>query len=295
MGSRDTSSKYLIDHDPEGIVRWLLKDNSATVLRSLNTEFEFVSRRSDSLWLLHGEEVGQFCVLIELQLKYDAEMPARLQNYAAMARQKYKLPILPVVIYLSPPPKTVTLASSFHLEFMGLVTHQDFLVVKIWELDARSTNQIPDGLLPFIALMKNTSEQIVLDAAFRLQKYSNADELQTILALFAKMTMSTEFVNNLLSRLNIVIVLTETPFFKEFLREAHETGHAEGHAEGRKDTLVRNILRVVSHRLGQPSNNMDRRLEALLPDKLELVLDAAVFSADFNQFEQQLQEIESTQ
>ncbi|MBX3055623.1 MAG: hypothetical protein KF770_04045 [Anaerolineae bacterium] len=90
--------------------------------------------------------------LAELQLQYDATMPARLQNYAAMARQKFDLPIVPIVIYLTPPPAGIELASAYHSEFMGLVTHQDFKAIKLWEINAVEAlaMDLPVGILPYV-------------------------------------------------------------------------------------------------------------------------------------------------
>jgi hypothetical protein len=85
VGDKDIGGKYLIDRDPTGWVRWLLQDDALTVTNILNMEFQFVLRRGDSL--LQVEGTGEpFLVLIELQLHYDPKMPARMQNYCAMAR-----------------------------------------------------------------------------------------------------------------------------------------------------------------------------------------------------------------
>lgn len=40
------------------------------------------------------------------------------------------------VVYLLPPPAGTTLEGAFHKEFMGQVTHQDFQVIALWELEA---------------------------------------------------------------------------------------------------------------------------------------------------------------
>jgi len=39
-------------------------------------------------------------LLVELQLHYDLEMPRRMQAYAALAEEKYRLPVYPLVLSL---------------------------------------------------------------------------------------------------------------------------------------------------------------------------------------------------
>lgn len=119
MGNKDISGKYLIDRDPEGWIRWLLNDPTLEVLEVLNPEFQFIGRRGDSLLRVRGQ-AGEFGALAELQLSYDPNMPARVQNYTAMGRQKLGLDIVPIVVYLTPPPSGVELATAYHTEFMGL-------------------------------------------------------------------------------------------------------------------------------------------------------------------------------
>ncbi|MCI0578098.1 MAG: hypothetical protein L0331_18080, partial [Chloroflexi bacterium] len=83
MGEKDISGKFLIDRDPEGWVRWLLDDPTLVVTNVLSTEFQFVTRRGDSLLLVQRPDGLTFGALAELQLHPEAKMPARLQNYCA--------------------------------------------------------------------------------------------------------------------------------------------------------------------------------------------------------------------
>lgn len=102
MAEADIGSKWLIGQSPETWVQWALVDPTITVEEQLSTEFQHVSRLSDSL-LRVRDRVGLFLVLTELQLHYDQRMPLRMRAYTALAEEKYNLPVYPIVFYLLPP------------------------------------------------------------------------------------------------------------------------------------------------------------------------------------------------
>lgn len=89
----DLSAKETLDQTAEAWVRWILADQKVEVEASLSTEFQFVGRRSDSLFQVRGK-VGRFLALTEIQLRHDPEMPRRMRAYAALAEQKYRQPVL---------------------------------------------------------------------------------------------------------------------------------------------------------------------------------------------------------
>ncbi len=61
---------------------------------------------------------------------YDPNMPWRMQAYAALAEEKYRLSVYPLVFYLLPPLSDVTLPGRYYREFRGLVARRDFRVIK---------------------------------------------------------------------------------------------------------------------------------------------------------------------
>ena len=70
---------------------------------SISSTVQWVSRESDVLVRTYSPQDGEFLVLNELQLRYTSEMPRRIRAYAALAEERYKLPI------------------SFLLDFWGLI------------------------------------------------------------------------------------------------------------------------------------------------------------------------------
>ncbi len=74
--------------------------------------------------------------------------------YAALARRKYKQDVYVTVVYFMPPPKDKDIVEVYHREFMGQQAHQDFQVIKLWELKADQVIAFDNPvLLPFVPLM----------------------------------------------------------------------------------------------------------------------------------------------
>ncbi|MFQ5857974.1 MAG: hypothetical protein ACE5LU_20405 [Anaerolineae bacterium] len=94
MGKADISSKWLLGEEPEAWVRWMMADPTLEIEVFLSAEFQHVLRHSDVLLRLRDDD-GPFLLLIELQLRYDPDMPWRVQAYAALAEEKYRLPAYP--------------------------------------------------------------------------------------------------------------------------------------------------------------------------------------------------------
>ena len=276
MDSKDVGGKHLIDRDPDGWVRWLLEAPSLVVEEVLTTDFQFVGRRSDSLLRVRGK-LGPFGVLTELQLYYDPKMPARMQNYTAMARQKTRLNIVPIVVYLTPLPAGVELPTCYHSEFMGLVTHQDFKAVPVWEVDAAEALAIdlPVSILPFVPLMAGADETMVAECARRIRAAPDSEELETVLALFAMTWMDAKAVERIV-RWSMRIVLERSPIYQEILERGLERGKRES------------ILRFLYWRFGTAPASIKARLGRLLLVALNTLLDDVLAAADLSAFKERL-------
>ncbi len=284
MGEKDIGGKYLIDRDPEGWVRWLLHEPDATVTQTLSSEFQFVGRRSDSLLqvMLNGV---LFLVLIELQLHYDLAMPLRMLIYCALARQKYSLPVLPIVIYLVEPSPGIAVAENYHTDFKGYITHQDFMVVKMWELNAHETlkQPAPAGLLPYVPLMAGADIDVVKECAQRIRQEPDHEELETILALFAMIKLNVEQVAQIV-RWHVTI-LEKSPIYQEILLKGVQQGLEQGLELGREQELRQNIGRILTRRFGQrESISVTMQLELLSLATLETVFDEALTAPDMAAF-----------
>ncbi|HEY68846.1 MAG TPA: Rpn family recombination-promoting nuclease/putative transposase, partial [Thermoflexia bacterium] len=212
--------------EPTEWVRWLLRDTTAEVEEWLSGEFQFILRHSDAILRVRGRE-GSFILVVEVQLRADRRMPRRMRAYAALAEERYNLPVYPVVFYLLAPSKEVEPPGYYHSEFMGLVAHQDFRVVKVWEIEARRVlEEGVTALLPFMPLMKGVDEEIIRAGARLLREREVGEETEVALALFASFVMEPEQLQRIV-RWDMA-VLRESPWYKQILEEGLQQGLQQG-------------------------------------------------------------------
>ncbi len=264
MGKADIGGKHVLGSAPETWVRWLFENPELDVLETVTEEFRFVLRHSDEL-LLVQEENERFLLLTELQLHDDARMARRMRAYAALAEEKYDLPVYAVVLHLLPPGKASGPIACYHGEFKGLVAHQDYRVVKAWEIEATEVLERDVlALVPYVPLMKGAGEKEIQAGAQLLRQRNVGEEMEVVLALFASFVMEPEKIRKLM-RWNMVI-LKESPWYQEILQE----GQQEGRQEGRQEEGRRGILRLFDVRFN-PSPEVMRGLEQQLRDVKDLV------------------------
>jgi len=247
MAAADTGSKWLIGQSPEAWVRWVLQDPTVQVEAQLSTEFQSLTRLSDSL--LRVSRAGEtFLVLTEVQLRPDPRMPRRLRAYTALAEEKYDLLVYPIVFHLLPPGREQETAKVYHSELLGLIAHQDFVVIKAWELEAGEIVQQGNlALLPFIPLMRGADEAVIRRGAERLRAAPEGEQLETLLGLFASFVLDIETIQQLVRwDMN---VLRESPWYQEILAEGLTQGRAEGLAQGLKQGLEQGRREAILHLL----------------------------------------------
>lgn len=186
----DIGSKRLISLSPNQWVRWLTDNRDLTVREILSSDFQWVARENDVLLKVYSPQDGEFLLLNELQLRYSPKMPRRIRAYAALAEERYSLPVYPVLINILPISTTQLIPSSYHSEIMGMMAHQDYRVINLWEVEANLVfEQKLSALLPFVPILKNGSNETTVRQAVQLLR---ADEqlqeleplLSFLLALF---------------------------------------------------------------------------------------------------------------
>ncbi len=331
MGDSDIGSKYIVELDPTAWIRWLLHDPAAEVEAQLTGEFKFVERRNDLLFRVHSSG-RTFLVLIEIQAYYDREMPARMLAYTALARARYGLPVYPIVIYLLPPTEQVQIPRNVHDEIMGIITHQDFVVVELWELDAAlMAAQAPTTFLPLVPLMRGIEARILYDCMQRVEQESTAAaELKVVLAIFASRTLGKEVVERIMSI--DTRLLEEFPLYKEMwlmaeeraykqvfekalaeghtkgieegrekgivegrakgIAEGRAKGIAEGRAEGRTAEALSNLVTILYARLGDVPPTLHEQIAQLTAEQLETLIVAAIKMPNYAEFAQQVQQVQ---
>jgi predicted transposase YdaD len=217
---------------------------------------------------------GEFLILTELQLRYNSKMPLRMRAYAALAQERYGLPVYPVLVNILPPSDKTVVCDRFESNFLGLQARQDFHVINLWEVDAEMVfEQSLDTLLPFIPILKDGgNQQTVRRALVQLQQNEQLVELESLLGFFASFVLDTELVQQIMRW--DVTVLRESPWYLEIQQESEQVGEQRGRTEGRTEEAQSLILRLLSRRVGTLSAPVEAQVQSLELSKLEALGEA---------------------
>jgi predicted transposase YdaD len=257
----DIGGKRLLGLAPDAWARWVTQQDDVIALEILGSEFQWVSQENDVLMKVHSPIHGEFLILNELQLRYTDKMPLRMRAYAALAEERYGLPVYPVLVNILPPPSTVVVSNHFESNFLGLQARQDYCVINLWEVEAETVfEQSLDTLLPFVPILKDGgNQQTVRRALVQLQQNEELVELESLLGFFASFVLDTELVRQIM-RWDMT-VLRESPWYQEIL--------AEGAL--REQSL---ILRLLTRRIGEVSPEKLSQVQALPLTQLEALGEA---------------------
>ena len=266
----DIGGKRLLGLAPDAWARWVTQQADVTALEILGSEFQWVSRENDVLMKVHSPMHGEFLILNELQLRYTNKMPLRMSAYAALAQERYGLPVYPVLVNILPPSSGVVIRNRFESDFLGLQSRQDFHVINLWEVDAETVfERSLDTLLPFVPILKDGgNQQTVRRALVQLQQNEELVELESLLGFFASFVLDTELVRQIM-RWDMT-VLRESPWYQEIRQESLQEGREEGRQEGEQSL----ILRQLTRRIGEVSPEMRLQVQALSLPQLESLGEA---------------------
>jgi predicted transposase YdaD len=258
----DIGGKRLLGLAPDAWARWVTQQDDVVALEILGSEFQWVSRENDVLMKVRSPIHGEFLILNELQLRYTDKMPLRMRAYAALAQERYGLPVYPVLVNILPPPSTVVVSNYFESNFLGLQARQDYCVINLWEVDVEIVfEQSLDTLLPFVPILKDGgNQQTVRRALVRLQQNEELVELESLLGFFASFVLDTELVGQIM-RWDMT-VLRESPWYQEI----EQTGVLKG-----EQSL---ILRLLTRRIGEVSAERRSQVQALSLVQLDALGEA---------------------
>ncbi|PHM09249.1 DUF4351 domain-containing protein [Nostoc sp. 'Peltigera malacea cyanobiont' DB3992] len=268
----DIGSKRLINLAPDAWVKWVTQRPEVVAKEILGSEFHWISRETDVLVKAYSPTHGDFLVLNELQLRYTAQMPLRMRAYTALAQERYRLPTYPVLINILPPPSTLTIASSYDQEFLGLRAIQDYRTINLWEIDAEIVFQQPlPSLLPFVPILRGGGEVSVVQRALQaLRADAQLNELESLLAFFASFVLDTPLVQQIM-RWDMA-VLRESPWYQEIEQRGIQQG------------ARRQLIRVLEQRFGEIPHEVEVRFEGESVEKLENLMDSAIAVSSLDEF-----------
>ncbi|MBE9051357.1 Rpn family recombination-promoting nuclease/putative transposase [Nostocales cyanobacterium LEGE 11386] len=239
--SSDISSKKIISLAPDKWVKWVTNIPDTIVKEILNSEFQWISRENDVLIRAESREYGKFLVLNEVQIRYKSDMPLRINAYTALAREKYKLPIYPVLINILPD-GNVNIPNCYESIFAGLQARQDYRVINFWEVDVNvAFQQEISSLLPFVPILKGGDDESTIREALRLLRADEQlNQLETVLAFFATFVLESELVQQIM-RWDMAI-LRESPWYQEIDKR--------GEVRGRREEILSSIEMSLEAKFG---------------------------------------------
>jgi predicted transposase YdaD len=282
----DIGSKRLISLAHNAWVQWITQQTDITAQEVLASEFQWISRESDVLIRATSPREGEFLLLNELQLRYTDTLPRRMRAYAALAEERYKLPVYPILINFLPPARTVTISPCYQSQFMGLRAIQDYQVINLWETDAQIAFESGlSALLPFVPIMQGGgTERLIQQAVRTLRNDATLTDFEPLLAFFATFVLDSALVQQIMRW--DMIILEESPWYNEILRrgeergekrgrqEGREEGRQEGREEGRQEEATALILRQLARRVGPVNLALQAQVRSLPLEALESLGEA---------------------
>ncbi|MBT9161123.1 MAG: hypothetical protein DDT26_02424 [Dehalococcoidia bacterium] len=138
-----------------------------------------------------------------------------MRLYAALAEEKFKLPVYPVLVVILP--ESDVMPTCYHSRLGDLEAHQDYKVISLSEVNASiALNQPVPSLLPFVPIMQGGEQETVIRDALRLlQQDPSLSELEPLLAFFARFVLGSEVVAQII-RWDMA---RESPWYEEIKQE----------------------------------------------------------------------------
>jgi len=268
----DIGSKRLVGLAPDGWARWVTNLNDVTVIDFIDAQFQWVSRDSDVLIKASSGQHREFYILNEWQLHYDTGIEYRMDAYAGLAREKYRVPVYPVLVnILRPSPKTV-IGNSFRSNFMGLRARQDYRVINLWEVDVEvAFDESLAALLPLAPVMKGGNDENVLRrAAVALEAEDRFEDLQQLLGIFATFVFDVDLVERVMSLQ--AEALRASPWADLFEQR------------GRQLEALQMLARLVRRRFGDVPESLLATWRSLSVEELERLGDLFVDASSLDEF-----------
>jgi len=243
-------------------------------LKQISESLPADERRVDFLAkMTDGEES---LLHIEFQTRYDPAMPVRMLAYHARIMDRYRLPVYPVVVYLTQTDRPIETTYSSHVGDKHIFTF-DYGVIKVWELKSKTIfkNEL-SGLYALAPLMPDA------DLAECREKMIEAVEHNLIsassymcMATFARLKYPKEVVKNMIED----ELLKQSPFYEDVIEEGIEKG------------VEKTIIAALAARFGSVSDRLSERVHTLREQNAGMLNDLiklVVTVKDIGEFERKL-------
>ena len=270
----DATSKFLIELHPEDWLRFL--NLEATSVEIVDADLSTVTASADKIFKIinEGEVYG---LHVDIQSAYDANLDDRVHGYNVLAKMKLAMMIISVVFLLHP--RAAARGASGSIVWNHPLTrhHFSYTLIKVWEQDVEGFLNCGLSLLPFAPLANLGATQLP-DVIRRMEKIiSQEADAGTAAQLWtaSKIMMGLKFDSVMIDRLlRGVMGMKESVTYQAILEEGREEGEIKGMVKGVKAA----IFRIGRRRYGEPSFEVQEKIEAIkdletlttLSDRLDL-------------------------
>jgi hypothetical protein len=278
MGQPDLAARLLAEKHLPDLLPALLRGHRVEILRVERSELKLIERLTDIAVRarLDGHEV---ILHAELQARHYEDVPARVLLYQALLHQRHRLPVVSVVVYLTPdpPPRPVPRGLCFAAGERSALDLR-YLVFCPWEetIDVAEVQRHP-ALAPLAALTPGITaadlpalQTAIEDAALPAAERSDLLAITYLLA-------GRRFPADLLTFMLRSGTMEDSSTFQYLTSVAREEGREQGLAEA--------IVALVAARLGSAPHDLETRLRALDRDALRVLLRSLAGALDRAAFE----------
>ena len=229
----DIAAKMLMEKCRNEILREFLGIAVAesTILEEAPQETVSVKRSDFPIWV-RDESGGRRLVLVEIQSRWEKDLPVRLLNYRSRYLLKYAAEVVSCVLLLRPAPGAVSVYEDNEVTFR-------FRFIPIHDLDAREfVRRGTPCLLPFVPLMRHGEEAMeAADALIygsSLPRGDKADML-TAMAILSGL-VSKELPRMLLGRRRDTMI--ESAAYDLIKEEGYKEGMQQGMQQGIRQGVI---------------------------------------------------------
>ena len=255
-------------------------------IEPISASLPSTEHRADFLAKVSSDE--EFIVHIEFQTRYDPDMPVRMVSYYGRILYEYRLPVYPIVVYISPEDAGRKIESTYRSHILDThVMTFDYAVISVWELETGSIfeNKLY-GLYPLTLLMKDADVdrciREIVDAV--KHKHLNVDAC-TCARIFAELKYPEEVVKAM-SLDDLEKLMKESRFYKDTFGAGMDKGITIGREES--------ILSALAARFGTVPDQLSRRIHTLRERNGSLfdeMIKLVVTAKDISEFEKRLDEL----
>ena len=277
----DNLCKLLAENYPETFAAWLLGSSSSSPVEVLKTELGLEPIRADSVTFLRTENK---ILHLEFQTRWTSlpPIPFRMLEYWTRLYRIFGLPIVQVVVILTPPSDETVIENWFR---SGNTQHQ-FNVVKMWEEPTEFFLNDPI-LLPFATLTQTkNSDRLLNQVLHQVQQLPEPDQRRQV-SSYVQLMAGLKYDKEVVRRLFSEGIMRESVIYQEIFQAGEAQGEARGEARGERQMAIR----ILSRQLGDLSPSFISRLNELSLEKVEALGDAMIDFTSLDDLTQWLEKV----